>query len=192
MRSFLSLAARFATFALPALALALAFACSSPSNPCPTTISFKSDLLAPPAPAVGFEFSCGLSSSCHHDPVSDPKTQRVFLGCNQMNMSCSNVVMGDEAPIVYNEIVNKPSTELPTESYVKPNDPDNSYLLRKLENRLDGLSCTPVNMNPISANAPGLPGPPLPCGYTMPLMAPLVPDFAKKVRCWISQGAPNN
>jgi hypothetical protein len=153
-------------------------------------ISFRRDLLAPAPPNVGFEFSCGLSSSCHHDPVRDSKNQRVFLGCNQMNASC--IVMGDVAEQVYIGIVNKPSTELPSMNYVKPNDPDNSYLLHKIENNLNGLTCVPVNMNPIVANAPGLPGPPLPCGYSMPLMSDLVPDFASKVRTWITQGALDN
>jgi hypothetical protein len=182
------------------LAPALVLACTSSSgnDGGTSTISYRKDLLTPPSPAVGFEFSCGLSSSCHHDPVHNPKTDRVFLGCNQMNMSCT--AMGDIAETVYAGLVGNPeagslvmSQELQTMPYVKPGDPDNSYLVRKLEGTLSNLKCVPAAMDPIVANATSEPVTPTPdCGTQMPLTANPDPAFNAKVRAWVQQGALDN
>ena len=197
MRSLSSLVTRFGFV----LVSALLSACSnSPGNDGGTSgpISFKNDLLTPPSPAVGFEFSCGLSSSCHHDPVRNPKTDRIFLGCNQMNASCT--AMGDIGSAVYAGLVGNPdagmsvmSQELPTMAYVKPGDPENSYLVRKLEGTLSGLTCVPAAMDPIVANATSEPVTPTPdCGTQMPLTANPDPTFNAHVRAWVMQGAPFN
>ena len=163
---------------------------------CPSSVSFKNDLLTP---NPGFEFSCGLSSSCHHDAVKNPKTDRVFLGCNQKNMTCT--FSGDVATAVYQGLVGSPdaggpvmSQELPTMAYVKPGDPDNSYLVHKLEGtQLSTLPCAPCSMDPICANATSEPVSPTPnCGTQMPLTADPIPALNQKVRCWIQQGAPFN
>jgi hypothetical protein len=156
-------------------------------------VSFKNDLLT--ATPTGFEFSCGLSSSCHHDAVKNPKTDRVFLGCNQKNMTCT--FSGDVATAVYQGLVGSPdaggpvmSQELPTMAYVKPGDPDNSYLVRKLEGTLSSLQCVPISMDPIAANAASEPvSPTPPCGTQMPLTADPIPALNMKVRQWIMQGA---
>jgi hypothetical protein len=160
------------------------------------TISFRNDLLKPPSPAIGFEFSCGLSSSCHRDPVHNPKTDRVFLGCNQMNATCT--ATGDIAETVYKGLVGDPeagtmvpSQELPTMPYVKPGDPDNSWLVRKLEGTLSNLTC--AAMDPIVLSATSEPVTPTPdCGTQMPLTANPDPTFNAKVRTWVKQGAPDN
>jgi hypothetical protein len=165
-------------------------------------VSFRNDLLTAATPNLSFELSCGLSGSCHHEQVSDPKVQRVFLGCNKNNSTC--VVSGDVAETVYAGIVGKASQELPSMNYVTKNDPDNSYLVRKLEkNGLTGLSCVPVDMDPIVSMAPGDPMPLQPCGAPMPLGADLstcgdptcvaaLTNLIDKIRAWISQGAPDN
>ena len=162
---------------------------------CPSSVSFKNDLLASGAAKGGFEVSCGLSQSCHHDAVKNPKTDRVFLGCNQNNMSCT--FSGDVPTAVYQGLVGDPdagtlvmSQELPTMAYVKPGDPDNSYLVRKLEGTLSSLQCVPISMDPIAANAASEPvSPTPPCGTQMPLTADPIPALNMKVRQWIMQGA---
>ena len=165
-------------------------------------VSFRNDILTAAPPNLSFELSCGLSTTCHHDPVSDPKVERVFLGCNKSNSSC--MAMGDVAETVYAGIVGQPSQELPTMNYVTKGDPDNSYLYRKIEkDGLMGLTCVPVNMDPIVAMAPSEPTPMQPCGAPMPLLADLsscsdptcvaaLTTFIDKVRTWIADGAPDN
>lgn len=69
----------------------------------------------------------------------------------------------------YVQIVNIPSTELPALKRVAPSDPNNSYLLQKING---------------TTNIPGL---------QMPLgKAPLNSDQVNLVRDWILSGAPNN
>jgi hypothetical protein len=148
-------------------------------------VSFKTDLMPK------FAMACGLSASCHQDQVTDPKVQKVFLGCiMSASNSCTFATAGDGAPTVYMGIVNKPSQEDTTMSYVKPSDPNNSYLLHKLEGTQGTLTCVPVSMDPIVANAGG--GRP-PCGALMP-DGNTMPDAVLPglVRAWITQGAPNN
>jgi hypothetical protein len=145
-------------------------------------VSFQSDLLP------RFENSCGLSSACHQAQVVDPMLQRVFLGCNPASPSCS---VADAGPLVYPELM-KPSVELPTMPYVTPNDAANSYLLRKMENNLNGLTCVAVASDPIVRNGPAEPQPAQPCGTSMPLLQPTDTALNAQVRAWILQGAKNN
>jgi hypothetical protein len=199
MRSFASDSTRAALVTLSILAAAALPACSSaspaqaPGNDggqgqgaeASATVSFQSDLLP------GFERACGLSSSCHQEAVSDPTTQRVFLGCNvAANPNCSVNAPG---PMVYQGLMNA-SQEDPTMPYVTPRDPTKSYLLYKLDGNLSGLEsqCRPVNMDPILQNAPGEPQPPQPCGAPMPLGLATATDLANQVRAWIAGGAQNN
>src|SRR4029077_2846101 len=181
---------------------AWALGCGNPSPSAdagpPGPISFRNDLELVHGTDTRFAFTCGLSSSCHNAPVHNPKTDRVFLGCNPMNtMSCT--VMGDIAEQVYQKLVGNPdagvsvmSQELPTMAYVQPHDPDHSYLVRKLEGTLGDLQsqCVPVTMDAIVADAPGLSPPLQPCGVQMPLNANVDAAFNAKVRTWIVQGAP--
>jgi hypothetical protein len=79
---------------------------------------------------------------------------------------------------IYAAIVNKPSTELPTMSFVTPGDPSHSYLMRKI----DGDVCT------LNAQCDGGK-----CLDTMPQGQQLLPPTTRDVvRRWILQGAPNN
>jgi methionine-rich copper-binding protein CopC len=68
----------------------------------------------------------------------------------------------------YNLLVGVPSAEQPAVLRVKPGDPDNSYMVRKIE------------------NAPGI------TGQQMPLMeTPLPQATIDAIRQWITNGAPN-
>jgi hypothetical protein len=67
----------------------------------------------------------------------------------------------------YNDLVGVPSVEVPTFDRVKAGDPDNSYIILKLENS------------------------PLIAGAQMPLMeTPLTPAVIAVIRQWITNGAP--
>jgi hypothetical protein len=148
-------------------------------------VSFKTDLIPK------FVSACGLASICHQDEVTDPKTQKVFMGCMMAaTNSCPFATAADAAPTVYMGIVNKTSQEEATMAYIKPSDPDNSYLLHKIDGTQGTLMCVPVSMDPIVANAGG--GRP-PCGQPMPDGSPMAePILRDLVRRWIAEGAQNN
>jgi hypothetical protein len=67
----------------------------------------------------------------------------------------------------YNDLVGVPSVEVPTFDRVKPGDPDNSYIILKLE------------------NSPLIAGSQMPLGET-----PLLPSVIDVIRQWITNGAP--
>lgn len=68
----------------------------------------------------------------------------------------------------YSNIVNVPSTEVPSLDRVEPGEPDNSYLIHKIEGTAQ-------------------------VGARMPLTgAPLPNEFIQVIRNWISDGAQNN
>jgi len=73
-------------------------------------------------------------------------------------------------PVAYNNLVNVSSRERPGTMLVKPGDPDNSYLIQKLEGRA-GIQ-----------------------GGRMPLSGPpyLTDGQIQVIRRWIQQGANNN
>jgi hypothetical protein len=193
MRSLPSLPTLLGIVTLPVLTMACS---SSPSGTtpgdgggadAPGSVSFQNDLL--PLLMGG----CGLSSSCHQEVVQDPKVQRIFLGCNPMSPSCTVPDAGpmSSGPLVYQGLMGL-SQEAPSMHYVVPNDPTNSYLLRKLENTLSNVQCVAVTSDPIVANAPSEPQPAQPCGTSMPLGLPMRTDINQLVRAWIMQGAPDN
>jgi methionine-rich copper-binding protein CopC len=89
---------------------------------------------------------------------------------------CSQCHIGASAPEglqldadhSYNLLVGVPSNEQPSLLRVKPGDPDNSYMVRKIEN-VNGIS-----------------------GQQMPLMEmPLAQATIDAIRQWITNGAPN-
>jgi hypothetical protein len=67
----------------------------------------------------------------------------------------------------YNDLVGVPSVEVPTFDRVKAGDPDNSYIILKLE------------------NSPLIAGSQMPLGET-----PLLPSVIDVIRQWITNGAP--
>ena len=67
----------------------------------------------------------------------------------------------------YNSIVGVPSGEIPTLDRIKPGDPDNSYLVQKIE------------------GAPGISGAQMPYHET-----PLVQSTIDAIRQWVTDGAP--
>ncbi|HUR83647.1 MAG TPA: hypothetical protein VM733_23030 [Thermoanaerobaculia bacterium] len=88
------------------------------------------------------------------------------IGCHDPLGQQSQMVLS--AGRAYASTVNQPSVEMPSLSRIRPNDPDNSYLYRKIL----GVNIT---------------GDRMPQGKT-----PLTDAQIKLVRDWIRRGAPND
>lgn len=98
------------------------------------------------------------------------------IQANVFTPICSKCHIGASAPEglqldaahAYDDLVDVPSTEVPSLLRVKPGDPDNSYLVQKIE------------------GAPGIEGSQMPLGET-----PLPAATIAAIRQWITDGAPN-
>jgi hypothetical protein len=110
-----------------------------PIDPSATFTRVQSEIFSPTCAAIG----------CH-----DPLGQQ-----SQMVLNASRS---------YAQTVNQPSVEMPSLMRVRPNDPDNSYLYRKI-----------IGVN-ITGDRMPLNGPPLSAAQI------------KLVRDWIRRGAPND
>jgi hypothetical protein len=121
--------------------------------------------------------SCSFSG-CHNMPsdMGALGSPTVFLGSKTIPSANSGVVA---------DIVGVASTELPSMQFVKPGDPENSYLMHKA----DGDQCLFTAMCPALPSSLGLP----PCGDTMPMGQALI-DVAPRdtIRRWIAEGAMDN
>jgi hypothetical protein len=175
------------------------------------TISFKQDVLPI------FQFSCGISTSCHGgDPSMDIMARGVFLGCTAAQLDAGTcTAMTDEATEVYNGLVGS-SANVPIEEscmpFVKQGDPTMSYLMHKLDGDQCTLSCC-VAKNSAVATVEGTQGTVMGsgwCGDQMPYSSsplPLGPACGggntacttnpsmytrDTIRAWIAQGAMNN
>jgi len=88
------------------------------------------------------------------------------IGCHDRLGQSSQMILS--AGNAYGMIVDQPSVEMPSLSRIKPNDPANSYLYRKIT----GTGIT---------------------GERMPLGSPTLSDAQiRLVRDWIRRGAPND
>jgi hypothetical protein len=133
-----------------------------------------------------FTFSCDFSG-CHISPSGTPLEYLGDEGTGSMPPSTYTF-----ANAVYMGIVGKPTIEDPQMMFVKPGDPTNSYLMRKMDGALCDLTCAPnnalynqfVTQDNLST----------PCGSFMPITSQTILDQSKRdiVRQWIAQGAKNN
>ena len=120
------------------------------------TVSFARDVMPI------FTQSCAFSS-CHGSATGN--SNGVFLG-------------GSDAAKVHRAIVDVRSSKLPTMSFVKPGDPRESFLMRKM----DGSHCV------LDAQCTGGD-----CGQSMPRNDETLPvDTRDTVRRWIAQGSKND
>lgn len=155
------------------------------------TVSLRNDLLANaserPASGGGVLRRACAFSSCHND-VS--KEADLFIGpllrdsMTQMEIS---ITPADVTRMLGNvDGVMRPSKTLPSMQIVKPGDPANSFLMRKMD------GCFTDIQSMCTALEPPLPGDG-PCGAQMPQKAdPLEADERDLIRRWIAQGAKNN
>jgi hypothetical protein len=120
------------------------------------TVTFAKDVMPI------FSKSCALVS-CHGSTTGT--TNGVFLG-------------GTDATRVHQSIVDVRSSKLPTMSYVKPGDPHESFLLRKM----DASQCM------LDAQCTGAD-----CGESMPRSGETLSiEQRDTIRRWIAQGAKND
>ncbi len=123
-----------------------------------------------------------LIISCEHaDPVEPDQQNATFSSIQStiFNQNCaiSGCHLGGSAPLglelseanAYGNLVNVPSQGVPSLLRVEPNEPDSSYLVRKLE------------------GGPNIVGAQMPRGR-----APLSQDEIDLIRQWIDDGAKNN
>ncbi len=109
-----------------------------------------------------FAQSCAFSS-CHGS--STGSNNGVFLG-------------GTDPNRVHQALVDVRSGRLPSKSFVKPNEPNESFLLRKM----DGTQCV---LDPECTSAD--------CGQSMPKNDDVLPVATRDtIRRWIAQGAKND
>lgn len=131
-------------------------------------VSFKTDVLP------FFQQSCGVSTSCHGD-INQPNDNRPYFGPNK-NMTAGTT----EIDAIFASIVDVVSYYEPGMSIVKTGDPENSFLMYKLDGTLecDKLQCAATKD----------------CGGIMPqgVQEPVDQATRDKVRRWIAQGAQNN
>ncbi len=124
-------------------------------DPQTPTVTFKADI------APIFDLSCA------------------FTACHGTNGNPNGVYLpkGDPA-LMYTNIFDVRASKLPTMSFVKPGDPKQSFLMRKL----DGDHCT---LDAQCTNGS--------CGDRMPRNDESLPDADRdKIRRWIAQGAKND
>ncbi len=103
-----------------------------------------------------------------------------FTSCHgSASGNANGVFLGAADPVrVYQAIVDVRSSKLPTMSYVKPGDPHESFLMRKM----DGSHCV------LDAQCTGTD-----CGQSMPKNDETLPIESRDiVRRWIAQGAKND
>jgi hypothetical protein len=138
-----------------------------------TPILFETDVLSPI-----FEATCAAGGqSCHGDP-SVVSSARPFLGYfdHRADAGTAGSVLGG--------LVGVKSMEDPSMNLVTAGDPEQSFLMHKM----DGDQCTLIEQCMVTGSSrPN-------CGVFMPYQAPSTLDVAQRdaVRGWIKQGAKIN
>jgi hypothetical protein len=176
------------------------------------TVSFKKDVLPL------FQFSCGISTSCHGGtPATDIQQRGLFLGCSGAQIdggNCEATTPDDEAAQVYGGLVGA-TANVPIEEscmpFVTAGDPTKSYLMHKMDgDESCTVSCCTAGNMAVAQNE-GLQGTLTGsqwCGTFMPYQVMVLPagpvcggttDCTQPtalsrdtVRAWIAQGAMNN
>lgn len=130
------------------------------------TVSFKTDVLP------FFQQSCGISTSCHGD-INMPDDKRPYLGPNK-----DTTAMQSDIDAIMASIVGVQSYYEPGMPIVKAGEPENSFLMYKLDGTFDCDKLTCGND----------------CGALMPqgVSDPVEQTSRDAVRRWIAQGAQNN
>jgi len=101
-----------------------------------------------------------------------------FTSCHGLEGSNNGIYLGEKKDTVYASIVNTPGIKLPSMVHVKPGDPRESFLMRKI----DGSQCV------LDPQCDGKT-----CGDTMPRAEELMDVETRDIiRRWIAQGAKND
>jgi hypothetical protein len=140
------------------------------------TVSFATDI----APIfVGSCTTGGSEGTCHGDPtLVEATTGQLFLGYPE------DAGMSADAAMILAALVNQKSPENPQMNIVTPTDPEQSYMMHKLDDDQCQFAST--------CNATGNSKFKL-CGSGMPQLAAILePGARDTIRRWIAQGAQNN
>ncbi|HTQ48905.1 MAG TPA: hypothetical protein VMI75_39375 [Polyangiaceae bacterium] len=139
--------------------------CATLTSP---TVSFSKDIVPT------FNDSCGVSNACHQPPAN-PAVANLVLGLPDG---------GVPAEMVIQAIVGKSALENPNMEIVKAGDPENSFLMHKVDGDqcLYAATCNKTG-NPIFNE----------CGVQMPYNSGVIDTATRdNIRRWIAQGAQNN
>jgi hypothetical protein len=132
-------------------------------------VSFKTDVLPI------FRQSCGLSAACHGDqagPVAQP-----YLGPPSSG-AMPPPATDTEIAAIFSANVNADAVKATGMKIVKPNDPENSFLMHKVDG---SFSCDAVTCDGAA------------CGTTMPQGGTMLSQANRDIiRRWIAQGAKND
>jgi hypothetical protein len=157
--------------------------CASTSSP---EVSFQKDI------RPIFQQSCSLTASCHGQKSANiASSGLIFLGA---------VDGGTDAADILSGIVGVASPEDSQEQIVKPGDPENSYMMHKLDSDMCRFA-TGCNATKVAAFVG--------CGLGMPYASPslcldsqtacvktqtITQQYGERdqIRRWIAQGAKNN
>jgi len=141
-------------------------------TPASTTLTLTNDL----APII--QLSCATAVTCHGNTATVMATNEPHFG----PISAVGPATQADLMAIHDAIVGKPSAELPSMNYVTAGDPDNSWLMKKIEgvNGCSGFMCKA-----------GVPKATSPCGDPMPQAPspPLEAGDVSKFRDWIKSGA---
>jgi hypothetical protein len=134
-----------------------------------------------------FEASCATSTLCHQGIGGSnlPSMSLLFLGNGPDAGGGGNDDAGLSPDTIIYVALASYSVELPGMPYVTAGDPENSYLMHKM----DGDQCQFVEED---AGCQVMPASPTPCGAVMPIPCALPAAQRDTVRRWIAQGAMNN
>jgi hypothetical protein len=155
--------------------------CEAPtsSNPTPAYTSCATNLTSPTVSFAKdvmptFNDSCGVSNACHQPPAN-PAVASLVLGLPDGGVPMAMAIQN---------IVGKSALENPNMEIVKAGDPENSYLMHKLDgDQCQFAAACNKTGNPIFAN----------CGTQMPYNSGVLdPATRDNIRRWIAQGAQNN
>jgi mono/diheme cytochrome c family protein len=104
----------------------------------PSNIPLAAALLALTSCGGGSEMNAGSMQTADFESIQANIFTPICSGCHSGAAASANLQL--DAAHSFNDLVNVPSTEVPTIVRVKPGDPDNSYLVIHLQKDGDGAT----------------------------------------------------
>jgi hypothetical protein len=134
-----------------------------------------------------FRRACAFGTTCHGEPVGSKGSIYVAPGIYDGTTPYA-ITDADITEVLTNPttgLINIPSKTFPSMMRVKPGEPENSFLMHKIDGCFEGFSGCMVQSGAVSNN---------PCGDRMPRSTggaaqTLCADERDIIRRWIKQGA---
>lgn len=141
-------------------------------------VSLRNDLLAP---SGVFRVSCTISGTCHGSETASQANLYLGPGSDYDGGAATT----DQATLVFSKLVGVSAAAAPSLSRVAASDPENSFLMHKLDGCLDEIKDKCTGASGATTDHP--------CGDSMPRGNPLLSAADRDmVRSWIKNGAQNN